>query len=155
MTKSRLRLMDIAVSAVSVQHVLTSDVALSSTPVDGHTLALPSAGQWIVELADGVEAGTLTGTRDVTWQINVTDLVSMSIIVTVVRSNASSIPMAAVTANGVSNVLTGVPNAGRGRANASGIVIVSAPAVITTSTFFSAEAGNLKVGSFIKARKHA
>jgi hypothetical protein len=135
--------------------VLTSDVALSSTPVDGHTLALPSAGQWIVELADGVEAGTLTGTRDVTWQINVTDLVSMSIIVTVVRSNASSIPMAAVTANGVSNVLTGVPNAGRGRANASGIVIVSAPAVITTSTFFSAEAGNLKVGSFIKARKHA
>jgi hypothetical protein len=155
MPKSRLRITDIAVSAVSVQHVLTSDVALSSTPVDGHTLALPSAGQWIVELADGVEAGTLTGTRDVTWQINVTDLVSMSIIVTVVRSNASSIPMAAVTANGVSNVLTGVPNAGRGRANASGIVIVSAPAVITTSTFFSAEAGNLKVGSFIKARKHA
>jgi hypothetical protein len=155
MPKSRLRLTDIPASAVSVQHVLTSDVALSSTPVDGHSLALPSAGSWMVEIADGVEAGVLTLARDVTWQINVTNLVSMSMLVAVVRSNASSVPMAAVTANGVSSVLTGVPNAGRGRANASGIVIVSAPAVITTSTFFSAEAGNLKIGSFLKARKYA
>ena len=155
MPKSRLRPMDIAASAVSVQHVLGSDVAISTTPVDGHSLALPSAGSWMVEMADAFEAGTFSTARDVTWQVNVTNLVSMSLFAVVVRSSASAVPSPAQTANGASHVLAGVPSVGRGRANLTGIVVVSAAAVITTPTFLSAEAGNLKTGSYLRARKYA
>jgi hypothetical protein len=139
-----------------VQHVLTSDVSIGTTPADGHTLVLPAAGQWTIELADAIEAGALAAQRDVTWQIVVTNLVTMSAFVVVVRNSASAVPSVAQTVSGASHVLTGIPtSSGRGRCNASGIVNVSAAAVITTPTFMSAETANLKTGSYLRARKYA
>lgn len=154
MPRSRLRLADLSSQLMPIGHICTTDIAISSTAVDVHTLALPEAGTYLVELADTVEVGTLTAGRTFTWTVSTTNFASMSMSPMVYRNNAGHFNDATKTTNGHTIGYT-VTSSARVFADSAGIITVSAAAVLTVSLRISDETGTLRAGSYLRARRHA
>lgn len=156
MPKTRLRLTDLTPALVPIWHVAPVDVpSIGATPVEVHSVALPAAGSYFVELQDTIECGTLTGSRTATWTLSATNFVSCSMNALQTRSGVSPLVEPAGTTNGHTISATTLSTNNRVRVASVGLFVVSAAAVLSITLAMSAELCTLKLGSFLRARKYA
>lgn len=155
MSRSRLRLLDLTPVLTPLWHIVSTDVPIGTTPAEVHSLALPSAGTYLVEIEDAFDAGTLTGSRNVFWTIGVTSFVSMSLTAIAHRTGVAHQQDITQTANNHQVGVTSVASTNRVRLVDTGLVVVSAAAVFTVQVFMTAETGVCRPGSFVKARRYA
>ncbi len=153
--KSKLRLMDLTPVLVPLWHVALADVPISATPAEVHSLALPSAGTYLVELQDAFHAGTLGASRNVYWTVGVTNFTSMSMTAISHRTGVAQLLDLTQTVNNHVVTVPTVSTSNHVRLIHTGVVVISAAATLTVAVSMVADTGLIKVGSYVKARKYA
>jgi hypothetical protein len=153
--KSKLRLLDLTPVLMPLRHVVLADVPISATPAEAHSLALPSAGTYLVELQDAFDAGSLGASRNVFWTIGVTNFTSMSMTAISHRTGVAQILDLTQTANNHTVTVPTVSTNNRVRLIHTGVVVVSAAATLTVDVSMVADTGLIKIGSYLKVSKYA
>lgn len=126
----------------------------TSTPSTKLTLALPSAGSYLVELRAAVFVETVTGTRTVTASVNCTNLTSMAVTAVVANSAPGAASRVTITSSGGTFSVSQASNQ-TGWIDAYGLVTVSAAASVTFDFSISGDTGNIRGGSFARATRSA
>lgn len=124
----------------------------TTTPATLLTLSLPAAGTYLIEGDFPSTVGSVTGTRNQTVTINVTNLTTMNICAEVATSAPAAASRAPITASG-SSFSVGLATNQSGWIRIFGLLTVSAASSVTLDFSVAGDTGTLRGGAFVKATR--